>query len=128
MRITLLNVFYKTYMFLSSYQISVTMLLRISLNMNKNALLYDWLLKIMHNHIMGDILSLILKLMCAQSITRHFLQHLHIPKSWPNLLSKMFSWTQVLTRLVENMKHKVNGSLLEDYGKFKRETLKNKIR
>ncbi|XP_044468681.1 uncharacterized protein LOC123198126 [Mangifera indica] len=34
----------------------------------------------------------------------------------------------VLTRLVENMKHKVNGSLLEDYGKFKRETLENKIR
>ncbi|XP_059670368.1 uncharacterized protein LOC132315937 [Cornus florida] len=33
----------------------------------------------------------------------------------------------VLSRLVENMKHKVNGSLLSDYSRFKREKQKNLV-
>lgn len=35
-------------------------------------------------------------------------------------------YEQVLTRLVQDMKHKVNGSLLADYSKFKRERPMNK--
>lgn len=34
---------------------------------------------------------------------------------------------QVLTGLVDNMKHKVNGSLLADYGRFKNERRLHKL-